>query len=141
MKKQILSDSAQKLYVEKFLTLKNIAGQLKVSERTLRRWKSAENWDVKRKEYLKTNTTLHQDLYNFAKDLLDSIKTDMKNGDHIEPSRMYTITKILKMLKNPKLYEEKAPNTQTQNSQKSKNLSPEVIREIEENILGITYED
>lgn len=37
MKKQILAESAAKLYIEKFMTLENIAKQLNVSERTLRR--------------------------------------------------------------------------------------------------------
>ena len=41
MKKQLLADSAAKLYIEKFMTLENIAQKLNVNERTLRRWKAA----------------------------------------------------------------------------------------------------
>lgn len=48
MKKQILAESAANLYIEKFMTLENIAKQLNVSERTLQRWKSEGNWDEKR---------------------------------------------------------------------------------------------
>ncbi len=74
MKKQLLAETAAKLYIEEFMTLENIAKQLNVSERTLRRWKAEGNWDVKRAEYIKSKTTFHEDLYNFGKTLLDSIK-------------------------------------------------------------------
>ena len=59
MKKQLLAESAAKLYIEKLMTLENIAQRLNVNERTLRRWKSADKWDEKRSEYLKSNTTFH----------------------------------------------------------------------------------
>lgn len=142
MKKQILAESAAKLYIEKFMTLENIAKQLNVSERTLRRQKSADNWDEKRKEYIKSNTTLHEDLYNFGKSLLKSIKADMQNGEKIEPSRMYTVTKIMNMLKNVKTYEDKVSNDKLiPEKTKPKEILPEIIREIEEKILGITYNE
>ena len=99
MKKQLLSETAEKLYIEKFMTLESIAHQLNVNERTLRRWKADDNWDAKRSEYLKSNTTFHEDLYNFGRDLLKSIKTDMDNGEKVEAARMYAVTKIISMLK------------------------------------------
>ena len=43
MKKQILAEYAANLYIEKFMTLENIAKQLNVSERTLSRWKAEGN--------------------------------------------------------------------------------------------------
>lgn len=142
MKKQILAESAANLYIEKFMTLENIAKQLKVSERTLSRWKAEGNWDEKRFKHIQTKTTLHEDLYGFGKTLLESIKADMENGEKIEPSRMYTLTKIMNMLKNIKTYEDKvtAENYETEKP-KSVGLSPNIVREIEEKILGITYDD
>ena len=141
MKKQLLADSAAKLYIEKLMTLENIAQKLNVNERTLRRWKSADKWDEKRSEYLKSNTTFHEDLYNFGRSLLNSIMVDMNNGEKVEPARMYAVTKIMTMLKNVKIYEDKVTSEKTMpKSTKSEGLSPDVIREIEEKILGITYE-
>ena len=142
MKKQILADSAANLYIEKFMTLENIAKQLNVSERTLSRWKAEGNWDEKRFKHIQAKTTSHEDLCDFGKTLLESIKADMKNGEKVEPSRMYTLTKIMNMLKNIKTYEDKvsAENCETAKS-KSGELSADIIREIEEKILGITYED
>ena len=67
--------------------------------------------------------------------------TDMKNGEKVEPSRMYTLTKIINMLKNVKTYEDKVKNEQfLPEVQKSEGLSPDIIKEIEEKILGITYD-
>ena len=141
MKKQLLAESAARLYIEKFMTLENIAKQLNVSERTLRRWKSEGHWDEKRAEYIKSKTTFHENLYSFGKSLLDSIMTDMKNGEKVEPSRLYTVTKIMNMIKKVKTYEDKVKNEQIPlEAQKFEGLSPEVIREIEEKILGITHE-
>ena len=142
MKKQLLSENAEKLYIEKFMTLESIARQLNVNERTLRRWKADDNWDAKRSEYLKSNTTFHEDLYHFGRDLLKSIKTDMDNGEKVEAARMYAVTKIISMLKNVKNYEDKRTNEKSMSeTTKQEGLSEEVIREIEEKILGITYED
>lgn len=142
MKKQILAETAANLYIEKFMTLETIAKQLNVSERTLRRWKAEGNWDEKRSEYLKSNTTFQEDLYSFGKKLLDSIMSDMSNGKKVEPSRLYTVTKIMNMLKNVKTYEDKvtAENYETEKP-KSSGLSADIVREIEEKILGITYND
>ena len=142
MKKQMLANDAAKLYIEKLMTLENIARQLKVNERTLRRWKAADNWDVKRSEYLKTHTTFHEDLYKFGRSLLDSIQNDMAKGEKIEPSRMHAVTKIMTMLKSVKIYEDKVTSEKIMpEATKPEGLTPEIIREIEEKILGITYED
>ena len=142
MKKQMLAETAANLYIEKFMTLETIAKQLNVSERTLQRWKTEGNWNEKRSEYLKSNTTFQEDLYSFGKKLLDSIMSDMSNGKKVEPSRLYTVTKIINMLKNVKTYEDSAVTKKCEmETSKSVELSPDVIREIEEKIVGITYND
>lgn len=81
-------------------------------------------------------------MYDFGKALLESIKADMENGEKVEPSRMYTLTKIMNMLKNVKTYEDKvtAENCETERP-KSSGLSADIVREIEEKILGITYDE
>ena len=142
MKKHVLAETAIKLYTEKFMTLESIAKQLNVNERTLRRWKSVDNWENKRLEYIKSKTTFHEDLYNLGRTLLESIKTDISNGERVEPSRLHTITKIMTLLKNVKTYEDKVLNDKhTPKKANHREISPEIIREIEEKILGITYEE
>jgi DNA-binding transcriptional regulator YiaG len=143
MKKQILADSAKNFYIKKFMTLENISKELNVSVRTLRRWKLDGNWDIKRSEYIKSNTTVQEDLYNFGRSILKSIMTDMENDQKVEPARMYTVIKIMNMLKNVKTYNSKVieENFPMLKLTKPKELSPEIIKEIEEKILGITHGD
>lgn len=142
MKKHVLAETAERFYIEKFMTLENIAKQLNVSERTLCRWKTVDNWENKRLEYIKSKTTFHEDLYNFGRTLLEAIRADISNGKRVDPSRLHTVTKIMTLLKNVKTYEDKVLNDKhTPKKANYREISPEIIREIEEKILGITYEE
>ena len=84
MKKDSLAQDAFKLYVEKFMSLEDIAKQLHLNERTLRRWKKSDDWETKRTEYLRTKTTLHSDLYDFTRSLINSIEKDMENNGKVD---------------------------------------------------------
>lgn len=142
MKKQILAQDALTLYAENFMTLDKIAKQLNVSERTLRRWKKANNWDDIKYRFIKNQTLFHEDLFKFGQMLLKSIKNDMALGEKIEPARMYTVFKNFNLLKIVKAYEEDISKEKRKMIEtKPKGLTPEIIREIEENVLGITYEE
>ena len=142
MKKQTLAKDAFKLYSEKFMSLEDIARQLHLNERTLRRWKKSDDWENKRAEYLRTKTTLHSDLYDFTRSLINSIERDMENNGKVEPARYYTVTKMLKLIGPVKSYEDEViSEKQKLQEEKPKGLTPDVIREIEERILGITHEE
>jgi len=142
MKKLTLAQEALTLYAEKFMTLDKIAKQLNVSERTLRRWKKANNWDDKKYRFIKNKTLFHEDLFKFGQTLLKSIKNDLALGEKIEPARMYTAFKIFNLLKVVKTYEEEISKEKRKMLEtKSKGLTPEIIREIEESVLGITHEE
>ncbi|MBQ3642086.1 hypothetical protein II906_09220 [bacterium] len=139
MKKQTLAQDAFKLYAEKFMSLEDIARQLHLNERTLRRWKKSDDWETKKSEYLRTKTTLHSDLYDFTRSLINSIEKDMENNGKVEPARYYAVTKMLKLIGPVKSYEDEVIS-EKQKEEKPKGLTPDVIREIEERILGITHE-
>lgn len=142
MKKLALAQDALELYAEKFMPLNEIAKKLKVNEKTLRRWKKADDWETKRNEYLRTKTTLHSDLYDFTRSLINSIEKDMENNDKVEPARYYAVTKMLKLIGPVKSYEDEViSEKQKTKEEKPKGLTPDVIREIEERILGITHEE
>lgn len=142
MKKHILAQDAFKLYAEKFMSLEDIAKQLHLNEKTLRRWKKADDWENKRLEYLREKTTLHADMYNFARTLINSIEKDMDNNEKVEPARFYTVSKMLKMMNIAKSYEDKITEENRKfEEDKPKGLTPDAIREIEEKILGITHDE
>ena len=52
MKKRALAKDALELYAEKFMTLSEIAKKLKVNEKTLYRWKKADNWEEKKYKFI-----------------------------------------------------------------------------------------
>ncbi len=142
MKKSMLAQDALTLYAEKFITLENIAKQINVSERTLRRWKKADNWDDKKSRFIKNQTLFHEDLFKFGQTLLKSIKNDMALGKKIEPARLYAAFKIFNLLKAVKGYEEEIfKEKRKMHETKPKGLTPEIIKEIEESVLGITYKE
>jgi len=142
MKKQILAEDAFKLYAEKFMSLEDIANQLHLNKRTLRRWKKSDDWETKRTEYLRAKTTLHSDLYDFTRSLINSIEKDMDNNGKVEPARYYVVTKMLKLIGSVKSYKDDViREKQKPEDEKPKGLTPDIIREIEEKILGITHEE
>ena len=142
MKKHILAQDAFKLYAEKFMSLEDIAKQLHLNEKTLRRWKKADNWENRRLEYQHSKSSLHDDMYKFARSLISSIEKDMDNNEKVEPARFYTVSKMLKMMNIAKNYEDKiAKENRKFEEDKPKGLTPDVIREIEEKILGITHDE
>ncbi len=92
--------------------------------------------------FIKNQTLFHEDLFKFGQTLLKSIKNDLALGKKIEPASMYTVFKIFNLLKVIKNYEEDISKEKRKMLKtKPKALTPEIIREIEENVLGITYEE
>ena len=126
MKKHTLAQDAFKLYAEKFMSLENIARQLHLNERTLRRWKKSEDWETKRTEYLRTKTTLHSDLYDFTRSLINSIERDMENNGKVEPARYYAVNSEIDW--PVKSYEDEViSEKQKLKEEKLKGLTPDII--------------
>ncbi len=85
---------------------------------------------------------MHSDLYDFARSLINSINNDIDNGVKVELARYYAVTKMLKLIGPVKSYEDEViSEKQKLQDEKPKGLTPDVIREIEERILGITHEE
>lgn len=142
MKKQTLAQDVFKLYAEKFMSLEDIARQFHLNERTLRRSKKSDDWATKRTDYLRTKMTLHSDLYDFTRSLINSIEKDMENNGKVEPARYYAVTKMLKLIGPVKSYEDEViSEKQKPKEEKPKGITPDIIREIEEQILGIIHEE
>lgn len=141
VKKTTLALYAKELYVEKFMSIDAIAKQVGVNERTIRQWEETGKWDCERAEHLKSKTPFHEDLYKFSHTLFNSIKQDMENGKKVEPARLYMPAKLTKMIGLIKKYEDDVAKSKKETSKETpKALTPEIIQEIEENILGIKYD-
>jgi len=133
-KKERCFDEAQTLYVQGQHTVNEIASKLVLAEKTVRVWKAQGEWDEKRKEFLKSKSSVHSDLYEVIKSVISSVKDDLAAKQKIEASRMYFVTKALPLIIKIKDYENLV--NKKQGAELKNVLSPEDVREVEE-LLGL----
>ena len=108
---------AEKMYVYDKIPLEEIGAKLNISRRTLFYWKKKYEWDRKRFEAERNQEIFSEELLEFARTLMQKISKDIDN---------------------------KTPTSQSENSnQKSKQskptgqLTPEIIEQIEREVLGL----
>jgi len=137
--KEYLANEAERLYVYDFNTTDENATKMKLSPKTICRWKEKFDWEHKKKSFLKSKMSFHQELYEFARKLMFGIATDMAAGEKIDPGRMYAFCRIIPMFGKVKEYEDVVAKKQIK--EEPKGLTPELIARIEEEVLGITRND
>ena len=135
-KEQLHGLEAERLYTIEQCTLAEIAGRLDVSARTLQAWKAKGDWDAKRRAYLASRRSFHEELYEFGRDLLSNIRDDLKEGREPSTGKLYTLGRLLGSLLKAKDYEDVTATTEDV----SKALTPDIIRLIEKEI-GLTGND
>ena len=131
MSKMKLFKQAEQMYL-KGLTVSEISLELGIAKRTLFYWKKQYDWDKKRKESEYDKSQFKEDLQKFAQKLMDKIANSNKTNSQISQAEYYSLVNILNFL--PELKEN---NTQTETPQIKTELSPDFIRQIEREILGI----
>lgn len=131
MSKMKLFKQAEQMYL-KGSTVSEISLELGIAKRTLFYWKKQYDWDKKRKESMYDRTQFKDDLQKFAKKLMEKIANSNKTNSQISQAEYYSLVNILNFL--PELKEN---NTQNETPQIKTELSPDFIRQIEREILGI----
>lgn len=131
MNKMKLFKQAEQMYL-KGLTVSEISLELGIAKRTLFYWKKQYDWDKKRKESMYDKSQFKEDLQKFAQKLMEKIANSNKTNSQISQAEYYSLVNILNFL--PELKEN---NTQTETPQIKTELSPDFIRQIEREILGI----
>ena len=131
MSKMKLFKQAEQMYL-KGSTVNEISLELGIAKRTLFYWKKQYDWDKKRKESLYDKSQFKEDLQKFAQKLLERIANSNKTNSQISQAEYYSLVNILNFL--PELKEN---NTQKETPQIKTELSPDFIRQIEREILGI----
>jgi hypothetical protein len=126
---------SERLFVQEQCTVADISSRLKLGEKTIREWKAEGKWDEKRKTYLIARQSFHEELYDFTRDLMRSIKGDMADKKPIDAGRMYTLAKLLPNIMKVKDYEDVA-KAKSEN-QPTGALDEDVVKMIERNVLGI----
>ena len=128
-KKAQYFDVAERMYVVEQRTLAEIAAETGVAESTLRLWKRQGGWSKKRKQYLESRQAFHEELYQFTRLLLKTIKEDMANGKKVDSGRLYALGKLLPMITKIKDYEDVVRRHE-------EDKQPEDLREIISQALG-----
>lgn len=131
MSKMKLFKQAEQMYL-KGSTVSKISLELGIAKRTLFYWKKQYDWDKKRKEAMYDKSQFKEDLQKFAQKLMDKIANSNKTNSQISQAEYYSLVNILNFL--PELKEN---NTQNETPQIKAELSPDFIRQIEREILGI----
>lgn len=131
MSKMKLFKQAEQMYL-KGSTVCEISLELGIAKRTLFYWKKQYDWDKKRKESMYDKSQFKEDLQKFAQKLMEKIANSNKTNSQISQAEYYSLVNILNFL--PELKEN---NTQTETPQIKTELSPDFIRQIEREILGI----
>lgn len=134
-KKDVLLETAQRMFVVEQMTIEEIASKLEVNEKTIRRWKQRYDWDYKKNNYLNSKTMFHEELYNFARKLMNSIESDIESNEKVDPGRMFAFTKMLPLITKIKEYEESVSKKQTDSE--NKGITPDFVELIETEILGM----
>lgn len=133
MSKMKLFKQAEQMFL-KGLTVSEISLELEIAKRTLFYWKKQYDWDKKRKESMYDKSQFKEDLQKFAQKLMDKIANSNKTNSQISQAEYYSLVNILNFL--PELKEN---NTQNETPQIKTELSTDFIRQIEREILGISY--
>ena len=131
MSKMKLFKQAEQMYL-KGSTVSEISLELGIAKRTLFYWKKQYDWDKKRKESMYDKSQFKEDLQKFAQKLMEKIANSNKTNSQISQAEYYSLVNILNFL--PELKEN---DTQNETPQIKTELSPDFIRQIEREILGI----
>ena len=137
--KQYLIGEAENLFVYKLKTVETIANELNLSRKTVMNWKEKGDWDNKRKLYIKSKIAFHEELFEFARKIMKDITEDMEKGNKIDAGRMYAFGKLVPMFTKVKDYEDIVAKKEEKATPRG--LTPELIAQIEEEVLGITHND
>ena len=131
MSKMKLFKQAEQMYL-KGLSVSEISLQLGIAKRTLFYWKKKYDWDKKQQEAMYDKTLFKEDLQKFVQKLMARIANSKQQEIPISQAEYYSLVNILKLF--PEL---KELETQNKTSQVKKELSPDFIRQIEREILGM----
>lgn len=125
---------AEKMYIYEKQPLDKISTKLNLSRRTLFYWKKKYEWDRKRFEAERNQELFSNELFEFARKLMQKISYDIDNDRQTPQSEIYSLMNILKNLPQVKQYE--ISKQKSKPVKPSGQLRPEIIEQIEREVLG-----
>ena len=136
MNKLHLLHEAEKLYCVENLTPEIIAEKLNISRRTVFNWKKKYKWDnhiVKTKDF---SNQLADDVYNVGTKLLTKLNDDIDNNRILNKNEICALENIIKIIYKEEKERTKDLDNISHKKKFVKFLTPDVIEEINSEILG-----
>ena len=136
MNKLHLLHKAEKLYSVENLSPEMIAEKLNISRRTIFNWKKKHNWDnhiVRIKDFSKQ---FAGDIYNVGVKLLTKLNDDIDNNRILNKHEICALENIIKIINKEERGQTKNSDNIFPKKKPAKFLSPDVIEEINSEILG-----
>ena len=136
MNKLHLLHEAEKLYSVENLTPEIIAKKLNVSRRTIFNWKKKYKWDnhiVKIKDFSKQ---FADNIYNVGVKLLTKLNDDIDNNRILNKHEICALENIIKIINKEEKGQTKNLNNFLNKKKPAKFLTPDIIEEINREILG-----
>lgn len=136
MNKLHLLHEAEKLYCVENLTPEMIAEKLNVSRRTIFNWKKKYKWDnhiVKTKDF---SNQFADDIYNVGTKLLTKLNDDIDNNRILNKHEICALENIIKIIYKEEKERTKDLDNISHKKKFVKFLTPDIIEEINREILG-----
>ena len=127
---------AEHLYVYEKQPLDVIGAKLDLSRRTLFYWKKEYDWDKKRFKVEYTKYCFSEELLDFTRKIMNKISADIDNNKKTPPPEIYSLINILKNIPLVKQYTD---SLQPEQKSEKKGLTPDIIHQIEREILGMEH--
>ena len=125
---------AEHMYIYDKKSLAEIGMELGLSRRILFYWKKEYNWDEKRFDAEHTKYRFSEELLDFARKMMNKVSTDIDNNQKTPPPEIYSLINILKNIPLVKQYTD---SLQPEQKAERKGLTPDIVRQIEREILGM----
>ena len=125
---------AERMFIYDKKSLTEISMKLGLSRRILFYWKKEYNWDKKRFDAEHTKYQFSEELLEFARKMMNKISADIDNNQKTPPPEIYSLINILKNIPLVKQYTE---SLQSEQKTEKKGLTPDIVRQIEREILGM----
>lgn len=136
MNKLHLLKQAENLYCIENLMPDIIAEKLNVSRRTVFNWKKKYNWDNHIARIKDFSNQFVGDIYNVGTKLLTKLNDDLDNNRTFNKHEICALENIIKIINKEERGQTKNSNNFSYKKKPAKFLSPDVIEEINREILG-----
>lgn len=130
---------AEKYYVEEQLPISTIAKKLNLTDKTLHDWKTKNNWENKRKDFLQSQFTCSAALQELVIQLVKDANSKIKMGEMPEAATLNFIGKMAEKLPKLKAFDDMVINekmTSTENESIS-DQSQKIAELIDKKLMGL----